>query len=64
MNKVYRVNIRETFSSIVTVEASSRTMAEFIAERRWNDGEYISAGKTSAGVDFAASEQQKPESKE
>lgn len=40
----------------VEVEAASRTQAQELVERKWNDSEYILDAEAFVGVDFSARE--------
>ena len=52
--KTYEVTITETLQKTVEVEAASRTQAQELVERKWNDSEYILDADSFVGVDFSA----------
>lgn len=50
----FRINIRETLETQVTIEAESEEEALREVERRWKDGEYILDADNFQGVNFWA----------
>ena len=50
----FRINIRETLKTQVTIEAESEEEALREVERRWKDGEYILDADNFQGADFWA----------
>lgn len=50
--KEFRINIRETLETQVTVEAENKEDALREVEKRWKNGEYILDADNFQGVDF------------
>lgn len=50
----YEVRIREILEKIVTVEATSRSHAQHIAERNWKNSDYILDADSFKKVTFQA----------
>lgn len=54
--KRYDVTITETLQMTVPIEAESLAEAEQIAEKNWNDSQYILDADHFVGADFKAKE--------
>jgi len=52
--KEYEVRIRETLEKTVTVEATSRSHAQLIAEKNWKNSDYILDADNFKKVTFQA----------
>jgi len=50
--KEYAIQIKETLSMIVTVKANSALEAKEMAERGWEDGDYVLDAENFSGVTF------------
>jgi hypothetical protein len=57
--KTYKVRITETLEKEVEIEANSRYEAERIAERNWQNADYILDADSFTGVKFRADLPQK-----
>lgn len=54
--KEYDVTITETLRKIVPIRAESRAEAEEVAEKNWNNSQYILSADEFQGVEFHAEE--------
>lgn len=54
--KTYDVMITETLQMIVPIEAENLAQAEEIAEKNWNNSQYILDADHFIGTDFKAKE--------
>lgn len=52
--KEYQVQIKETLSKIVTVEAESSSQAKALVERQWKNGDHVLDADHFQGVTFTA----------
>lgn len=52
----YKINIKETLETQVTIEADNEEAALALARSRWRDSEYILDADNFVGVEFTPAE--------
>lgn len=58
--RTYKVEIKETLKMTVDIEADSPAEAEEIAERNWQNSEYILDADCFDGAEFSTVPERKP----